>query len=124
LAFICLGLGSKCYCKIIKRGGGNTKNKEERKKNSCSSIHKVQEEMAAMEHAVCIERGMSVQTKVSFGFLAQNEGNANQQHADRRLMATIKQIKANQKLINTKMKMMDKMMDGISKMQFLCQSQV
>ncbi len=72
-----------------------------------------------MERAVFSKRGMSVQTKVSFGFLAQNEDNADQQHADQRLMATIKQIKANQKLIDTKMKMMDTMVDGISKTQFL-----
>jgi hypothetical protein len=71
-----------------------------------------------MERAVCSERGMSVQTKVSFGFLAQNEDNADQQHADWRLTAMIKQIKANQKLIQTKMKMMDTMVDGISKTQF------
>ncbi len=74
--------------------------------------------MAATECAVRSESGMSVQTKVSFGFLAQNENNADQQHADRQLMAMIKQIEANQKLINTKMKTMDTMVDGISKMQF------
>jgi hypothetical protein len=105
------------YCKILK-GGGNTKNKEERKNNSRSSICKVQEEMAAMEHAVCSKRRMSIQTKVRFGFLAQNEENADQQQVDWRLMATIKQIEANQKLIDTKMKMMDTMVDGVSKMQF------
>ncbi len=76
LAFMCLGPASKFYCKIHKTGGGNAKNKEERGKNACSSICKVQEEMAAMEHVVCSERGMSVQTKVSLGFLAQNEDNA------------------------------------------------
>ncbi len=74
-----------------------------------------------MKHAVGSKRGMSVQTKVSFGFLAQNEDNASQQHADWQLMATIKQSKANQKLINTKMKMMDTMVDGISKTPLLCQ---
>jgi hypothetical protein len=42
-----------------------------------------------MEGAVRRERGMSVQTKVSFGFLAQNEDNAEQQHADWQLMAMI-----------------------------------
>jgi hypothetical protein len=119
LAFICLGPASKFNCKILKTGGGNAKNKEERGKNARSSICKVQEEMAAMERAVRSERGMSIQTKVRFGFLAQNENNADQQHADRRLKATIKQIKTNQKLINTKMKMMDTMVDGILKMQFL-----
>ncbi len=72
-----------------------------------------------MEHAVFSERGMSVQTKVSFDFLAQNEDNADQQHADQRLMATIKEIKENLKLIDTKMKMMDTMVDGVSKTQFL-----
>ncbi len=115
MAFICLGPASKFYCKILKTSGGNAKNKEERKNNSRSSICKVQEEMAAMERAVRSERGMSVQTKVSFSFLAQNEDNADQQHADWRLMATIKQIKANQKLINTKMKMMDTMVGGVTK---------
>ena len=97
LAFICLGQVSMFYCKILKTGGGNTKNKEERKKNACSSIGKVQEEMAAMKHAVGSKRGMSVQTKVSFGFLAQNEDNADQQHADWWLMATIKQIESESK---------------------------
>ena len=71
-----------------------------------------------MERAVHCKREMSVKTKVSFGFLAQNEDNADQQHADWRLMATIKQIEMNQKLIDTKMKMMDTMVDGVSKTQF------
>jgi hypothetical protein len=97
LAFICLGQVSMFYCKILKTGGGNTKNKEERKKNACSSICKVQENTAAMERAVGSERGMSVQTKVSYGFLAQNEDNADQQHADWWLMATIKQIESESK---------------------------
>jgi hypothetical protein len=109
----------KFYCKILKTGGGNAKNMEERGKNARSSIHKVQEEMAAMEHAVHSKRGMSIQTKVSFGFLAQNEDNADQQHADWWLMATIKQIKTNQKLIDKKMKMMDTMVDGALKTQIL-----
>jgi hypothetical protein len=61
---------------------------------------------------------MSIQTKVSFGFLPQNEDNANQQHADWRLMATIKQTEVNQKLIDTKMKMMNTMVAGVSKMQY------
>jgi hypothetical protein len=92
------------YCNILKTGGGNAKNKEERKKNAHSSFCKVQEEMAAMERAVGSKRVMSIQTKVSIGFLAQNEDNANQQHADWRLMATIKQIKANQKQLTQKRK--------------------
>jgi hypothetical protein len=60
LAFICLGPASKFYCKIFKTGGDNAKNKEERQNNECSSIRKVQEEMAAMVRAVRSERGLSV----------------------------------------------------------------
>jgi hypothetical protein len=32
LVFICLGPASKFYCKILKTGGGNAKNKEKREK--------------------------------------------------------------------------------------------
>ncbi len=56
------------------------------------------------------ERGMSLTTKASFGFMAQNEDDAVQCHHDMRRANITKLIDSKQKMINVKMKLADSML--------------
>ena len=58
------------------------------------------------------DRGMSLATKASFGFMAQNEDDAVQRHRDMRWATLTKQIDTEQKMIDVKMKLMDTMVQG------------
>ena len=53
------------------------------------------------------DRGMSLATKASFGFMAQNEDDAVQQHRDMRWATITKMIDTTQKMIDVKMNLAD-----------------
>jgi hypothetical protein len=55
------------------------------------------------------DRGMSLATKVSFGFMAQNKDDAVQRHHDMRWATLTKMIDTEQRMIDVKMKLMDSM---------------
>ncbi len=55
------------------------------------------------------DRGMSLATKASFGFMAQNEDDAVQRHHDMRWVTITKMIDTEQKMIDVKMKLADSM---------------
>jgi hypothetical protein len=55
------------------------------------------------------DRGMSLTTKASFGFMAQNEDDAVQRHRDMRWATITKMIDTTQKMIDLKMRLADSM---------------
>ncbi len=55
------------------------------------------------------DRGMSLATKASFGFMAQNEDDAVQRHLDMRWATITKLIDTTQKMIDVKMRLADSM---------------
>ena len=56
------------------------------------------------------DRGMSLATKASFGFMAQNEDDDVQRHHDMRWATITKLIDSEQKVIDVKMKLADSML--------------
>jgi len=55
------------------------------------------------------DRGMSLATKASFGFMAQNKDDAVQRHRDMRWATITKMIDTTQKMIDVKMRLADSM---------------
>jgi len=115
LAFICFGLVSKFYSPILSTGGSMNLSMEERKKGSRTSIHKIQEEKATKERVTGIGRGITQQNLMQFGLMAQNKDRAEQAHRDMRLVTIMKRAELTQKMIEMKMSMWEKMIDGAVK---------
>ena len=55
------------------------------------------------------DHGMSLATKASFGFMAQNKDDAVQRHHDMRWATITKMIDTEQKMVDAKMKLADSM---------------
>ena len=72
LAFLCFVPVSKFYSPILSTGGSRNLSLEERKKGSCASIRKIQEEKAVIERVTGIGRGVTQQNSMQFGLMAQN----------------------------------------------------
>ena len=88
---------------------------EQRKKRSCTSIHKIQEEKATKGWVTGIGRGVIEQNCMQFGLMAQNKDSAAQVHHDMRLVTIMKRAELTQKMIEMKMSMWEKMIDGVGK---------
>ena len=86
----------------------------ERKKGSRASIHKIQEEKATLER-VTNDRGITQQNRMQFGLMAQNEDSAAQAHRDLRIITIMKRAELTQKMIQMKITMWEKMVDGAAK---------
>jgi hypothetical protein len=67
LAFLCFVPVSKFYSPILSMGGSRNLGLEERKKGSCASIRKIQEEKAVIERVIGIGRGVTQQNSMQFG---------------------------------------------------------
>jgi len=115
LAFICFGPLSKFYSPILSTGGSMNLSIEERKKGSRSSIRKIQEEKATLERVTGHARGITQQNRMQFGLMAQNEDSAAQAHRDLRVVTIMKRAELTQKMIQMKMTMWEKMVDGVAK---------
>ena len=115
LAFICFGPLSKFYSPILSTGGSMNLSIEERKKGSRSSIRKIQEEKATLERVTGHARGITQQNRMQFGLMAQNEDSAAQAHRDLRVVTIMKRAELTQKMIQMKMTMWEKMVDGEDK---------
>ncbi len=115
LAFICFGPVSKFYSPILSTGGSMNLSIEERKKGSSSNIRKIQEEKATLERVTGNARGITQQNRMQFGLMAQNEDSAAQAHCDLRVVTIMKRAELTQKMIQMKMAMWEKMVDGAAK---------
>ena len=115
LVFLCFGPVSKFYSPILSTGGSMNLSIEERKKGSRVTIHKMQEEKATSERVTGNDRGIPQQNHMQFGLMAQNEDSAAQMHCDLRLVTIMKRVELTQKMIQMKMTMWEKMVDGAVK---------
>jgi hypothetical protein len=115
LAFICFGPVSKFYSTILSTGGSMNLSIEEKKKGSRSNIRKIQEEKATLERVTGNARGITQQNRMQFGLMAQNEDSAAQAHRDLRVVTIMKRAELTQKMIQMKMTMWEKMVDGAAK---------
>ena len=88
---------------------------EERKKGSHTSICKMQEEKATSERITGIGRGVTQQNWVQFDLMVQNKDSAAQAHCDMRLVTIMKRAELTQKMIEMKMSMWEKTIDGAAK---------
>jgi hypothetical protein len=61
------------------------------------------------------ERGVTQQKRMQFGLMAQNEEGAAQAHRDMRLVTIMKRAELTQKMIEMKMSMWEKTIDGAAK---------
>ena len=78
---------------------------EERKKGSCTSIHKIQEEKATSERVTGIGRGVTQQNRMQFGLMTQIKDSAVQSQLDMRVVTIMKRAELTQKMIEMKMSM-------------------
>ena len=110
LSFLCLGPVSDFFSETLSSKGCQVTLVEGKKSMGRAAMLK---EVAA--HATVnpdvggSDHGMSLATKVSFGFMAQNKDNAVQRHHDMRWATITKMMDATQKMIDVKMKLADSM---------------
>ena len=87
----------------------------ERKKGSRANICKIQEEKSTSEQVTGNDQGITQQNRMQFGLMAQNEDSATQAHRDLRVVTIMKRAELTQKMIQMKMTMWEKMVDGAAK---------
>ncbi len=66
-------------------------------------MRKEEEKRNAIDHIVGIKRGLSQQSRTTFGLMAQNEESATQMHRDMRMTGIMKRIKTNTHLVKIRM---------------------
>ena len=87
----------------------------ERQKGSRANIHKIQEEKATLKRDTGNARGITQQNCMQFGLMAQNKDSAAQGHCNLRVVTIMKKAELTQKMIQMKMTMWEKMVDGVAK---------
>jgi hypothetical protein len=103
-------------------GGQSDHTLEEKKDGSRQAHRKITKERNNNDCDVGMNRGMTMQARMQCAFMAQNENDANQLHREMcmmmLMMMLIKQIESTERLIEFKMKMLERMgvdlFDGIN----------
>ena len=80
LSFICFGPTSKFFASTLAMGGQSNRTVEGKKEGSRKVQRKVNTERANTDREVGIDRGMTLNTRMQYEFMAQNENNAIQRH--------------------------------------------
>jgi hypothetical protein len=110
LAFLCLGPASDFFSETLSSKGRQVTSIEDKKSMGRAAMLKEVTARAAVNRDVGGgDRGMSLATKASFGFMAQNEDDAVQRHRDMRFATITKMIDTTQKMIDVKMNLADSM---------------
>ena len=110
LSFLCLGPASDFFSETLSSKGKQVTSVEEKKSMGRAAMLKEVTARAAVNRDVGGgDRGMSLATKASFGFMAQNEDDAVQRHRDMRWATITKMIDTTQKMIDVKMRLADSM---------------
>ena len=105
LSFLCLGPASDFFSKTLSSKGRQVTSVEDKKSMGRAAMLKEVTDCATVNCDVGgSDRGMSLATKASFGFMAQNEDDAVQRHHDMRWATITKMMDATQKMIDVKMK--------------------
>jgi hypothetical protein len=110
LSFLCLGPASDFFSETLSSKGRQVTLVEDKKSMGRAAMLK---EVAARATVNCdvggSDRGMSLATKASFGFMAQNKADAVQRHHDMHWATITKMMDTTQKMIDVKMKLADSM---------------
>jgi hypothetical protein len=110
LSFLCLGPASDFFSETLSSKGKQVTSVEEKKSMGRAAMLKEVTARATVNRDVGgSDRGMSLATKASFGFLAQNEDDAVQRHRDMRWATITKMIDTTQKMIDVKMRLAESM---------------
>ena len=111
LSFLCLGPASDFFSETLSRKGRQVTSVEDKKSMGRAAMLKEVTARTTVNHDVGgSDRGMSLATKASFGFmLAQNEDDAVQRHCNMRWATITKMIDTTQKMIDVKMNLVDSM---------------
>jgi hypothetical protein len=110
LSFLCLGPASDFFSETLSSKGRQVTSVEDKKSMGRAAMLKEVTARAAVNRDVGgSDRGMSLATKASFGFMAQNEDDAVQRHRDMRWATITKMIDTTQKMIDVKMNLADSM---------------
>jgi hypothetical protein len=112
-SFLCLGPASDCFSKTLSSKGKQVTSVEEKKAMGRAAMLKEVTARTTVNRDVGgSDRGMSLATKASFGFMAQNKDDAVQRHRDMHWATITKMIDTTQKMIDVKMRLADSAMDG------------
>ena len=109
LSFICFGPTSKFFASTLAMGGQSNRTVEGKKEGSRKAQRKVNTERANTDREVGIDSGMTLNTRMQYAFMAQNENDAIQHHRDMCMVMLTKSIESAERLVELKMKMADRM---------------
>ena len=110
LAFLCLGPASDFFSKTLSSKGRQVTSIEDKKSMGRAAMLKEVTARAAVNRDVGgSDRGLSLATKASFGFMAQNKDDAVQRHRDMHFATITKMIDTTLKMIDVKMNLADSM---------------
>jgi hypothetical protein len=116
LTFICYGPTSKYFSATLSISGDLDNSIKTKREGLRTAQHKVNVTRANVYRAVGgSKRGMSLQMKVSFRFMAQHEDEAKQKHHDRLFLMLSKRIEELRKLVEMKMRRADGIVDDNKK---------
>ncbi len=110
LSFLCLGPASDFFSETLSSKGCQVASVKDKKSMGRAAMLKEVTACATVNQDVGgSDRGMSLATKASFGFMAQNEDDAVQRHHDMRWATITKMMDTTQKMVDMKMKLADSM---------------
>ncbi len=82
----------------------------QQKENSRAMLRKKESERKDVVQSIGKERGISIETKVSMGLLAQKEDDADREHRQMHFLALSKELDGAQKLLDVKILIAEKML--------------
>ncbi len=110
MSFLCLGPASDFFSETLSSKGCQETSVEDKKSMGCTAMLKEVAARAAVNRDVGgSDHGMSLVTKASFGFMAQNQDDAVQPHHDMSWATITKMMDTTQKMIDVNMKLVDSM---------------
>jgi len=108
--FICFGPLSDHFSATLAFGAPLSQTVAQRKENSRAMLCKKESERKDVVRLIGEERGITIQTKVSMGLLAQKEDDADREHRQMHFLALSKELDGAQKLLDAKILIAEKML--------------
>jgi hypothetical protein len=109
-SFICFGPLSDHFSATLALGAPLSQTAAQRKENSRAMLRKKESELKDVVRSIGKDRGISIQTKVSMGLLAQKEDDADCEDCQMRFLALSKELDGAQKLLDAKILIAEKML--------------
>jgi hypothetical protein len=99
-SFICFGPLSDHFSATLALGAPLSQTAAQRKENSRAMLRKKESERKGVVRSIGEDRGISIQTKVSMGLLAQKEDDADREDSQMRFLTLSKELDGAQKLLD------------------------